>query len=298
MNQEKGFLQGPDKFGKGLAKGINSLVSGIVGGSFDTIGKISGTLLYATKNITGDVESSINQHEPDNVVSGAYHGVKGGLKEIGKGFLGIFTNPYHSAKKEGVKGFFKGVGKGLFGAIISPFAAAFTVVNSFSVGMKNTANMFSNGKIKTERFRHPRHIIKNKPLGPYDAGFAEVQQIIRNFHELKDQKLVFFHDFKFCEEDYENGICTLIITDKKIVVTYNAMNQILALDLDKLISTEVHSTIDKNVYLIVFFWINKGKSYIATENLNLCVQVHTILLGFIERRKGIETKLVKAKINI
>ena len=45
----KGFLEGPKQFGQGLAKGINSLVSNVVGGGFDTVGKITGTLYAATK---------------------------------------------------------------------------------------------------------------------------------------------------------------------------------------------------------------------------------------------------------
>jgi hypothetical protein len=45
----KGFLQGPKQFGEGVAKGINSFVSNVIGGGFDTVGKITGTLLTATK---------------------------------------------------------------------------------------------------------------------------------------------------------------------------------------------------------------------------------------------------------
>jgi hypothetical protein len=45
----KGFLMGPKEFGKGIAKGLNSLVSNVVGGGFDTVSKITGTLLTATK---------------------------------------------------------------------------------------------------------------------------------------------------------------------------------------------------------------------------------------------------------
>lgn len=280
----KGFLQGPDKFGKGLAKGINSLVSGIVGGSFDTIGKISGTLLYASKNIVDDKNEPMNEDEPDNVVSGAYRGVTGGVKEIGKGLIGIFTNPYKSAKKEGVKGFFKGVGKGLLGAVVSPFSAAFTVVNSVSVGMKNTANMFTAGKLKTLRFRHPRHISKNLPLSSYDAGYAEVQQIIKCFKSLNTQKLVFFHDFKFIDEDLQEGISTIIITDKQVAIVYNAKEMVLQMNLNNLKNTEVHSTSNKKVFLVVFYLIRNQKCLIATENLKMCTQVHYLLQNMIEKR--------------
>ena len=45
----KGFLQGPKKFGEGLAKGMSSLVGNIVGGGLDTVSKITGTLFAAAK---------------------------------------------------------------------------------------------------------------------------------------------------------------------------------------------------------------------------------------------------------
>jgi len=45
----KGFVDGPLQFGEGLAKGLNSLVSNVIGGGFETVGKITGTLYTATK---------------------------------------------------------------------------------------------------------------------------------------------------------------------------------------------------------------------------------------------------------
>ena len=45
----KGFMQGPKKFGEGLAKGVSSLVGNVVGGGLDTVTKITGTLYSAAK---------------------------------------------------------------------------------------------------------------------------------------------------------------------------------------------------------------------------------------------------------
>ena len=45
----KGFLQGPAQFGKGIAKGVNSLVSNVIGGGLDTVSKITGSLYAAAK---------------------------------------------------------------------------------------------------------------------------------------------------------------------------------------------------------------------------------------------------------
>lgn len=45
----KGFVNGPIHFGTGVAKGVNSLLSNVVGGGLDVVGKITGTLYSATK---------------------------------------------------------------------------------------------------------------------------------------------------------------------------------------------------------------------------------------------------------
>ena len=45
----KYIKKGPGELGIGMAKGMNSLVSGVVGGTFDSVSKISGSLLSGTK---------------------------------------------------------------------------------------------------------------------------------------------------------------------------------------------------------------------------------------------------------
>ena len=47
----KGFLKGPVGFGEGLAKGVGSLISNVIGGSFDVVGKITGTFLNSTQTL-------------------------------------------------------------------------------------------------------------------------------------------------------------------------------------------------------------------------------------------------------
>jgi hypothetical protein len=200
------------------------------------------------------------------------------VTEIFHGITGIFVNPYKEAKKDGVKGFFKGVGTGILGAIISPFSAVLRVGNSLAVGLKNTATFFSKGKLKTNRFRHPRHIIINEPLRSYDEEYAEVQAIIRKIGGLPDNKLIFFADFKNKDPDYDDDICTLIITDKHLLIIYAAKETILDIQIKALRRTEVHLTFNKNEYLLLFFYKeNQNKKFIITEDLGLCCQVYGIL---------------------
>jgi hypothetical protein len=202
----------------------------------------------------------------------------GGLTEIFTGITGIFTNPYKQAKQEGVKGFFKGVGTGILGAIISPFSAVLRVGNSLATGIKNTANIFNRGKLKTNRFRHPRHIFRNQPLRSYDENFAEVQAIIKKIGGLPDNKVIFFQDFKYKEDDYDKEISTFIITDKTVLVVVNAKENAFSLDIKTIRNSEVHITHSSEDFLLLFHIKNSAdKRYIMTDDIALCCQVHSIL---------------------
>lgn len=149
------------------------------------------------------------------------------------------------------------------------------VGNSLAVGIRNTATYFSRGKLKTERFRHPRHIVVNEPLKPYDENYAEVQAIIRNLGDLTDNKLIFFADFKYIDPIYENGLSTLIVTDKKVRIVYDGTENIFSLDVRLVRNTEVH--VVRDYFIIIFFMIDGRKNYVVTQDVALCCQVHGIM---------------------
>ena len=50
----KGMLLGPKEFVGGIGKGVKSLVTNVVSGSFDSVSKITGSLYGAIKNVSGD----------------------------------------------------------------------------------------------------------------------------------------------------------------------------------------------------------------------------------------------------
>ena len=45
----KGMLRGPKEFVGGMGKGVQSLVAGVVGGSFDAVSKVTGSLYGIAK---------------------------------------------------------------------------------------------------------------------------------------------------------------------------------------------------------------------------------------------------------
>ncbi len=61
----KGFLNGPDEFLGGVGKGVQSLVSNLVAGSFESMSKITGSLYTVVKNVSG--EDNVQIKHIDNV---------------------------------------------------------------------------------------------------------------------------------------------------------------------------------------------------------------------------------------
>ena len=169
----KGLLLGPKEFVGGVGKGVKSLVTNVVSGSFDSVSKITGSLYGIVKNVSGD-KGDNSLKRPEHAFDGRDQGLKGGATELFSGVTGIFTKPYRKAKEEGAKGFVKGLGAGLMGAVASPFAATLRLGNNISTGIKNSAIKIGRGKIPTYgRFRHPRYFNSKSVLEPYIEAFAE-----------------------------------------------------------------------------------------------------------------------------
>ena len=224
-----------------------------------------------------------NEEEPTNLISGAYEGIKGGVGEIAKGVAGIFVNPYKSAKKEGVKGFFKGVGKGILGAVISPFSAVLKVGNSLAVGMKNTATYFSRAKLKTDRFRHPRHINQSEGLKHFDNDLAETQAIIAHLLKKANSKvlntypkIIYTKDFEYNEKSFMEKTSTVIITDYYLLVVYNGDVKIMDVVLKNIKKTEVHKGKNKDFVFVIYLRDGKNK-FIPCKDLPVLCQIHGIL---------------------
>ena len=294
----KAFLKGPSHYPSGIAKGIGSLVSNVVGGSFEVVGKITGTLFTAAKTIHGEKLLLREEDEPENVILGIYDGLKGGAKEIYTGITGIFKNPYENAKTGGVKGFFKGVGTGLVGAVVSPISAVLRVGNSVVVGMKNTLNML-NTKIKSERFRHPRIINSITALKPYDEASATVQAILKELDLFDDdEKVVYFkEEFKFMEVGFNNKMSTIIMTDKCLMVIYNLESIVFQVKLGKIENVEIHVSGNNEKEYLILFDIKKSKrKYIRTNDLRLCCELFSIFEHVIDKTKDTDKGKVDNEI--
>jgi hypothetical protein len=189
----KGLLKGPGAFATGVGKGVKSLVSGVVSGGFGSVSRITGSLYSVVRQVGGDENSYERINRNDTAAYGIYHGLKGGLQDLGEGVSGLFMKPFRGAKAGGVKGFFKGMGSGLLGLATAPLSAVLRVGTSVTSGIANSATLLRTGKIQQKgRVRFPRPFGARKVLEPYNEELAQAQEFLHTLKHFSDQQLVFY----------------------------------------------------------------------------------------------------------
>ena len=270
----KGLINGPLGFGEGVAKGFGTFITTVISSSLDVVGKITGTLLASCEVLQGEkVFEQLEEREPEHILDGLYTGLKEGVIDLGKGIGGIFYKPYQGAKKEGVKGFFKGLGSGFLGAVVSPFTALFRITNNIFVGLKNTVNLL-NPKLKTERFRYPRTIEKALGLKAYDEDKAIIRAILDYLKDYEGEEIIYFKQFQYLERGFGDSKSFLILTDKCILVVYQAKEVVFKLMVDQIEDIEVHREANRTNFDIIFRLKNGDREYIQTEDVNICTEFY------------------------
>ena len=276
----KGFRNGPLEFGKGVAKGFGGLISGIFGGIFDFVQRITGTLYAATQTIAGTDRDSMSiedENEPSNILSGFGQGFIGFGKEIGKGFYSFCAAPCKKASSGGATGFSKSFCTGLLRLVISPFAGILKLITCIMAGCKNTCfSLAGKKRIKTTRFRHPRVIVEgDKKLLPYEENKAEARETLYQLEKVDTNNILFAEDF-VCP-DCPRKLSTAILTDKFMYIIYNTQKIIFKLDLQQVSKTNVHYYDDK---FIMAFKLNNNtiKGFpIKNEYSNVATGLQDIL---------------------
>ena len=62
FSTSQGFLQGPDKYGSGLQKGVNSLLANVVGSNKSVV-SVTGTLMTMKKSVRKKKKTEENANE-------------------------------------------------------------------------------------------------------------------------------------------------------------------------------------------------------------------------------------------
>ena len=250
----KGFRIGPKEFGRGVARGFGGLISGVFGGIFDFVQRITGTLYAATQTITGTDRDSMtieDENEPSNILSGFGEGFVGFGKEIGKGFYGFCYEPCKKGSIYGATGFCKGFCTGFLRLIISPFAGILKLITCIMAGCKNSCYVLTGKKrLKTTRFRHPRVIVEgDKKLLPYEENKAEARESLYQLERIDTNNILFAEDF-ICP-DCPRKLSSAVLTDKYMYVIYNMQKIIFKLDLQRVENTNVHYLDDKFILAFI-----------------------------------------------
>ena len=230
----KGLLKGPSQFGKGLARGFAGLLNGIIGGAFDSVSKISGTLYNFMQNLTGENKDLIidEDNEPSNILTGASKGFIDGMKELYNGFTGFVINPIERASSnfDAVK-LVKDLGKGLFRFAVSPVNFVLRIGNSISVGTKNTFNYFYNKNIKNKRFRFPRYIKPNSLLTVYEPDLSAAKEFLYKLYKMEDPNIIYFSQFNCENKRYYEKTAYFILTNEFIILLSNKYEVILKMNI-------------------------------------------------------------------
>jgi vacuolar protein sorting-associated protein 13A/C len=183
----EGFKKGPIDLGKGLAEGAGSLISHTVGGAFDSLNKITGSistgLVFLCDNKEFELERKKAQlKRPTNVVMGLQQGATSVLTGFKEGITGVFLRPYEGARSGGVAGFFTGTIKGVVGLAIMPVTGILDLAAQTTEGIKNTA--LKDDRSNAFRMRCPRVFYKQSrqalAYNPLDSEIHSLLHIVEN----------------------------------------------------------------------------------------------------------------------
>jgi len=233
-----GFLEGPLEGGKGIVKGAGVLMKNTVSGTFNSIGKITGSLASGFSNLSMDHEYLAQRERaklkrPNHVGDGVYQGVHSVLQGLGYGVKGVIMKPYEGAQNDGMHGLLKGTMEGMTGLVVNPVTGVLDAASKTAEGVKNTAMMFDHQKPNHIRIRYPRAFYgKGKFYRSYVFSDAEINWLLHNSKDMRfeDISLVSTFDVLPSEENKENFFilalsyeCVLCwsIAENKIIWSFN-----------------------------------------------------------------------------
>jgi len=179
----QGLVKSPKDFGKGLAKGTQSLIKNTIYGTFNTLTKITGTIGKGIATLSMDDEylaarQSRSQKKPKHLGEGFVMGVQGLGRGLFEGVTGIVMKPVEGAMKDGFEGFAKGVAKGVVGVAVKPVAGIMDFTSRTTEGIRNTTNLVQD----KPRVRPPRSFGPNRALKEYLFEESEGNLIMAQIH--------------------------------------------------------------------------------------------------------------------
>ena len=209
-------MEGPSEFAEGLAIGVRSVFSGVLGGAAGTVSKITGALGKGLASLTFD--EKFMQKRRETIKRRAHNdnlavGMARNAKELGMGFIGgisgVVLKPMEGAKEEGVGGFFKGVGKGVAGLVTRPTGG----IVDFASGTFDTVKRATElNDVVSRRARPARYIHPDGVVRYYDNKEALGARIVSQVDKGRLAK-----DVYVMHENIIGDREMLVLTNKRVV---------------------------------------------------------------------------------
>lgn len=179
---------------------MQGVVRGVIGGGFESLSNLSGSLYSIVKHTTG--HDDLRSERAETVRQGLAQAVKGFGHEVFIGVGGVVQEPWRGARQAGARGFAVGVGKGVLGAVSSPVVGVLRASHSVSQGISSSAlNLGSYRKAGADlldprlvRVRPARRITHLGNIGRYNLEQAILGSYLARISDgqLGNQQLRYF----------------------------------------------------------------------------------------------------------
>ncbi|KAG0722861.1 Vacuolar protein sorting-associated protein 13C [Chionoecetes opilio] len=186
-----GIIDGPDEFAEGVARGAQSLMGHVVGGTADSLNLISSAVGNTIAMLSFDQEYRKRREQRLELQSSfprtlLYAG-RTFVMGVVLGLSGVVVKPVAGAQQDGVEGFFRGVGRGIMGLITKP---ALGVIDSVAMACDAVRRAVDLGHEVITRSRVPRHVSPYIALHPYSiheaAGMALLASLCHGHYMQTD----------------------------------------------------------------------------------------------------------------
>lgn len=115
-----GIVEGPSEFVEGVAVGVGSLTTQVLGGTASALGRIGQHIGTGVAALSIDEKFERRRRKNIRREASFSEGGKAAVHGILSGLKGLVAKPIEGAAEEGFQGFFMGLGRGVVGAVVQP----------------------------------------------------------------------------------------------------------------------------------------------------------------------------------
>ena len=232
-----GFVHGPLEGGKGLVAGAGSLMKNTISGTFNSVGKMTGSLASGISTLTMD-EEFISEREhakrkrPKHIVEGLQQGVTSLITGVGAGLAGLIEKPIQGASKGGFFGFVKGTIQGVTGLVVKPVAGILDATSKTAEGIKNTATM-NDQKPNEMRSRYPRAFYnKEKNYRAFNETDADIMYYLQSYRSGLYANISLLYSFDIFPNEKEKELVYIFVISLEYFLYWNIKEKKIIWDID------------------------------------------------------------------